>query len=117
MGLSESRLDYCIYDGLEEWKDGGCRITDFHRLKIFTERAQEFLEEKTGKKVPLMSLIGLTGEESDSIRSFFCGERRFIGLWGPYRAEALDARKVGEFDKDCLATDGEKAYDHKWSDL
>ena len=114
----EGRLDYDIIDGLDEWENGRFKFTDdFHRLRIFTERIQEFLEEKTGKKVPLMSLVELTKEESDSIRSIISEERRFIGLWGSYRAEAFSSRKVGEFDKDCLATEKELHCDYKWSDL
>lgn len=112
------RLDYDIIDGLDERKNGRFKFTDdFHRLRIFTERIQEFLEEKTGKKVPLMSLIELTKEESDSIRSLISEEHRFIGLLGSYRAEALNSRKVGEFDKDCLATEKELHCDYKWGDL
>lgn len=112
------RLDYDIIDGLDERKNGMYRFTDdFHRLKIFTERMQEFLEEKTGKKVPLMSLIELTREESDSIRSLISEAKKFAGLYGAYRVKAFDVCKVGDFDKDCLVTEKELYCDYKWSDL
>jgi hypothetical protein len=96
------KLDYDIYDGLYEWKGERHKFTpDFCRLKIFTERMQKFLEEKTGKKVPLLSTIKLTKEELNEARRFIREEARFIGLYGAH----------------CLATEEELHYDYKWSEL
>ena len=99
------RLDYDIIDGLYERKDEIHRfIPDFCRLKIFTERMQKFLEEKTGKEVPLFSVIELTKEELGEVRKYIKEEKKFIGLYGAYLA-------------DHFATEEELHYDYKWSDL
>lgn len=112
------KLDYDITDGMDERKNGRHKFTaDFHRLKIFTERIQEYLEEKTGKKVPLLSVIELTKEESDEVRALIREAVKFSGLYGAYRVKAFDVLKVGEIEKDCLVTEEELHYDHKWSEL
>lgn len=111
-------LDYDITDGLDERKNGRYKFTaDFHRLKLFTEKIQEYLEEKTGKKVPLLSIIELTKEESDEVRMLINEAAKFSGLYGAYRVKAFDALKVGEVEKDCLVTEEELHYDYKWSEL
>ena len=111
-------LDYDITDGLDERKNGRYKFTaDFHRLKLFTERIQEYLEEKTGKKVPLLSVIELTKEESDEVRMLISEAAKFTGLYGAYRVKAFDVLKVGEIEKDCLVTEEELRYDYKWSEL
>ena len=94
------KLDYDICDGLYCWEDGKYKaIDDFCRLKIFTERIQEFLEEKTGKKVPLLSEIELTKEELNEVRKCINEEKRFVGVYGICRAE------------------DELHYDYKWNEL
>jgi hypothetical protein len=96
------KLDYDIYDGLYEWKDESRKFTpNFYRLKIFTERMREFLEEKTGKKVPLLSTIKLTKEELNEVRRFIKEEARLIGLYGAY---SLASKEVLH-------------YDYEWSEL
>jgi hypothetical protein len=112
------KLDYDITDGLDERKNGRYKFTaDFHRLKLFTERIQEYLEEKTGKKVPLLSVIELTKEESDEVRMLISEAAKFSGLYGAYRVKAFDTLKVGKIEKDCLITEEELHYDYKWSEL
>ena len=113
------KLDYDIYDGLYEWKDERYKFTpDFCRLKIFTERMQEFLEEKTGKKVPLLSTIKLTKEELNEVRRFINEEARFIGLYGAYRVTAQDIiRRNRTLWEDRLASKEVLHYDYEWSEL
>ena len=94
------QLDYDICNGLYCWENGKYKaIDDFCRLKIFTERIQEFLEEKTGKKVPLLSEIELTKEELNEVRKCINEEKRFIGVYGTRRGE------------------DELHYDYKWNEL
>ena len=112
------KLDYDITDGMDERKSGRYKFTaDFHRLKIFTERIQEYLEEKTGKKVPVFSVIELTKEESDEVKKLISEAKKFTGLHGAYRAKAFDTLAVSDFEKDCLVTEEELRYDYKWSEL
>jgi NTP pyrophosphatase (non-canonical NTP hydrolase) len=111
------KIDYDIYDGLYEWKDERHKFTpDFYRLKIFTERMQEFLEEKTGKKVPLLSTIKLTKEELNEVRRLIKEEARFIGLYGAYSVKVKDILNPTLWG-DCLATEEELHYDYKWNEL
>ena len=113
------KIDYDIYDGLEEWIDGGYKLNpDFHRLKIFTERMQKFLEEKTGKKVPLESAIKLTKEEMDEVRKHIKEAERFIGLYGAYRVSMIDVvRRNPTRWEDRLASKEVLHYDYEWSEL
>ena len=112
------KLDYDITCGLEEWKDDGYKITeDFYRLKVYTERLRDFLEEKTGRRIPACSLIGLTAEELGVIRDLIWEERCFLGLYGPYRARAFDIECFHVKGKDGLATEDELRCDYKFSEL
>ena len=112
------RLDYGLIRGLEEWKDNRYKITDsFYRLKVFTERMAQFLLDKTGKDIPVGSVVKLTYDEVMELHRLINDARAFIGSYGPYRVEAFDTLCFYNKGKDGLATEDELKYDYIFNKL
>ena len=111
-------LDYELISGLEEWKDNQYKITDdFYRLKVFTERMAQFLLDKTGKDIPVGSVVKLTYDEVKELDRLINNAKGFIGLYGPYRVEAFDVLCFYNKGKDGLATEDEPKYDYIFNEL
>ena len=111
-------LDYDIKSGLEEWKDNTYKITDdFYNLKIYTNRIRNFLLEKTGKDIPIGSIIKLTKEEIELIKNLIWNEKKFYGLYGSYRVKAFDIDCFYIDGKDGLVTEDELKYDYTFNEL
>ena len=112
------RLDYELIRGLEEWKDNRYKITDdFYRLKVFTERMARFLLDKTGKDIPVGSVVKLSYDEVMELHRLINDARAFIGSYGPYRVEAFDVLCFYNKGKDGLATEDELKYDYVFNEL
>ena len=112
------RLDYALINGLEEWKDNQYKFTDdFYRIKVYTERMAQFLQEKTGKGVPAGSVIKLTRDELLRLRTMITESKKFTGSFGSYRVDAFDINCYYEEGKDGLATEDELKYDYIFNEL
>lgn len=113
------KLDFQLIEDLEEWVDGTYRIDkDFHRLTIYTERAQKALWHLFGKMVPLNSRIKLSKEELNTLKTTLWSDKTYklCGTYGGYRVNSFT---VSTFygKEDAVATDEELAYESEWSDL
>lgn len=113
------KMDYGLDDELEEWVGGTYRIDkDFHRLTIYTEKAQKALWHMFGKMVPLNTKIKLDNEEADMLKNalWHDSDYNLYGTYGAYRVKSFDVMAFYGTE-DATATEEELAYEYEWKDL
>lgn len=90
---------------------------DYYRMVVHTERLADYIQEKTGKRIPLNKKIALTEDEYHNLHTLICESKKFIGLIGDDEPKNYDWWKYFYENELFPLTDEYENYDLTYNEL